>query len=272
MTTKINPVILQVLNVIAVISVIIINILANVLPINGVNTGQVSDLYFNYFTPAGYVFSIWFIIYIQSIIFIIYQVRSSQREETYLTKINIFYFLGALANIAWIFFFHYSANPQFPPYFYLSVVLLLILLLLMLLVFLRLGIGKDAVPRNEKLAIHLHISVYLAWLGVASIAAIASALNVLIPGLPDTTQWLATAIMAVVAMLLAVLMVYLRRDFGFALVVLWASVGIAVKWLFIPIIAYTAITTSVIIVIALIVVPLIKRDGIVEYYLGPKKT
>lgn len=272
MTNRINPVIFQILNVIAVISVIIVNILANTLPLNGVNTGQVSDLYFNYFTPAGYVFSIWFIIYIQAIIFIIYQVRSSQREETYLTKINIFYFLGALANIAWIFFFHYSANPQFPPFLFASVVMLLVLLLLMLLVFLRLGIGKDAVSRKEKLAVHLHISVYLAWLGVASIAAIASALNVLIPGIPDTSQWSATAIMVVVAMLLAVLMVYLRRDFGFALVVLWASVGIALKWLFIPIIAYTAIITTVIIVIALIVVPLIKGDGIVEFYLGPKKT
>ena len=272
MTRKINPVIFQVLNVIAVISVIIVNIVANALPLNGVNTGQVSDLYFNFFTPAGYVFSIWFIIYLQSIIFIIYQVRTSQRGETYLTKINIFYFLGALANIAWIFFFHYSANPQFPPFFFASVVLLLTLLPLMLLVFLRLGIGKGAVPRNEKLAVHLHISVYLAWLGVASIAAIASALNVLLPGIPDTTQWLGTGIMAVVAMLLAVLMVNLRRDFGFALVVLWASIGIALKWLFIPVIAYTAITTSAIIVIALIVVPYIKRNGFVEYYLGPGKT
>ena len=272
MTRKIDAVIFQVLNVIAVISVIIVNILANTLPLNGVNTGQVSDLYFNYFTPAGYVFSIWFIIYIQALIFMIYQLRPSQREETYLTKINIFYFLGALANIAWIFFFHYSANPIFPLFFFASVVMLLLLLLLMLLVFLRLGIGKEAVPRNVKFGVQLHFSVYLAWLGVASIAAIASALNVIIPGIPDTTQWFATAIMAVVAMLLAVLMVYLRRDFGFALVVLWASIGIALKWLFIPIITYTAIITSVIIVIALIVVPLIKRDGFVEYYLGPRKT
>jgi hypothetical protein len=272
MARKTNPVIFQILNLIAVISVIIVNILANVLPLNGVNTGEVSDLYFNYFTPAGYVFSIWFIIYIQAIIFMIYQVRSSQREETYLNKINIFYFLGALANIAWIFFFHYSANPLFPPFLYASVVMLLLLVISLLLVYLRMGIGKKAVPRNEKLAVHLHISVYLAWLGVASIAGIASALNIVIPGIPDTTQWLATAIMVVVAMLLAVLMVYLRRDFGFALVVLWASMGIALKWLFIPVIGYTAIATSIIIVIALIVIPLIKRDGFVEFYLGPKKT
>jgi hypothetical protein len=141
----------------------------------------------------------------------------------------------------------------------------------MLLIYLRLGIGKDPADRSEKLAIQLHFSVYLAWLGVASIAAIASALNTLIPGIPDPTQWIATAAMVVIAMLLAVLMMYLRRDFGFALVVLWASVGIAVKWIAITTIAYTAIVTSIIIVVVLLIVPFIKRQGFLEYYLGPKK-
>ncbi len=269
MPTKINPVIYQILNIITVISVIIVNILANVLPIFGVNTGQISDAYPNFFTPAGYVFSIWFIIYLQAIIFIIYQARASQRNESYLPKISFFYLFAGLANIAWIFVFHFSyaytiANP---PFFLASVGILLLVFILLLLAYLRLGVGKEAVSRGEKLAVHLHFSVYLAWISVASIAGIASALNILIPGLPSETQHLATAALLIVALLLTILMVYLRREFGFPLVVIWASVGIAAKWLAIPVIAYTAIAVAIILVIILLIIPFIKKHKFIDFYL-----
>jgi hypothetical protein len=268
MSLKINPVILQILNVITVIAVIIVNILANVLPLNGVNTGQVSDLYSNFFTPAGYVFSIWFIIYLQAIIFMIYQMRTSQREQAYLGQIGIFYFLAGLANMGWIFLFHYSANPINPPFFYGATALLLVILLLLLFIYIRLGVGKTEVPRSQRLAVHLHISVYLAWISVASIAGIASSLNALLPGIPDPTQWIGTAVMLVIALVLTLLMTYQRREFGFGLVVVWASIGIAVKWLLIPVIAYTAIAIAIVGIIAIILIPLLKKKNFVEYYLG----
>jgi len=47
-----------------IIATIVINVLANALPINGQNTGAISDRFQVYFVPAGYVFSIWGIIYI----------------------------------------------------------------------------------------------------------------------------------------------------------------------------------------------------------------
>ena len=266
---KINPVLLQLLNLITAIVVIIVNSLANILPLNGVTTGTVSDLYPNFFTPAGYVFSIWFIIYLQAIIFAIYQVRTSQREQAYISQIGIFYFLGGLANIGWIFMFHYSANPLNPPFLYGATVLLLVLFLLLLFTYIRLGIGKSDVPRGQRLAVHLHISVYLAWLSVASIAGIASAINTLIPGIPDPTQWIGTAVMLVIALVLTLLMTYQRREFGFGLVVVWAAIGIAIKWLLIPIIAYKAIAVAIIGIIALLLIPFLKKTKFLDYYLGP---
>ena len=266
---KINPVILQILNLITVIAVIIVNMFANILPLNGVNTGTVSDLYANYFTPAGYVFSIWFIIYLQATIFAIYQVRKSQREQPYIGQISIFYLLAGLANIGWIFLFHYSANPINPPFFYGATVLLLTIVLLLLFTYIRLGVGKTDVPRAQRLGIHLHFSVYLAWLSVASIAGIASAINTLIPGIPDPTQWIGTAVMLVIALVLTLLMTYQRREFGFGLVVVWAAVGIAIKWLLIPIIAYTAIAVAIIGIIVLLLIPFLKKTKFLDYYLGP---
>ncbi len=49
----------QVAVVVSVIATIVINTLANALPLNGFNTGEISDRFAVYFIPAGYVFSIW---------------------------------------------------------------------------------------------------------------------------------------------------------------------------------------------------------------------
>ncbi|MHA2427843.1 MAG: hypothetical protein ACXADB_07455 [Candidatus Hermodarchaeia archaeon] len=272
MSEKNNYLLFQVLNIITVISVILVNILANVLPIFGVNTGQVSDAYPNFFTPSGYVFSIWLIIYIQAIIFMIYQARGIQRSEGYLGKISIFYLLAGLANIVWIFVFHYSyafmvANPLF---FLLSVAFLVVVFLMLLLPYLRLGVGTTAIPHREKLAVHLHFSVYLGWISVATIAALASAINILVPSIPAETQHYATAAMLFVALLLTLLMVYLRRDYGFALVVLWAALGIGIKWLTIPVILYSAIAVAIILIIGMILIPYLKKYNLIQYYKGPE--
>ncbi len=270
MTEKKEYLLFQVLNIITVISVIIINILANALPIFGVNTGQVSDAYPNFFTPAGYVFSIWFIIYIQAIIFMFYQGRPSQRSESYVQKISFFYFFAGLANVAWIFVFHYSYAFMVtnPPFFFASVFLLVLVFIILLLIYLRLRIGIEPVPRSEKLAVHLHISVYLGWISVATIAAVASAINIIVPALPVETQHLATAVMLFVALILALIMIYLRRDYGFALVVLWAAIGIGVKWIAIPIIWYSAITIAVLLILGFLLIPYLKKSNLVQFYRG----
>ena len=58
---KNNKKILQIGNIIGFISVLLVNILANTLPINDITTGELSDLYPNLFVPAGYVFHLCFL-------------------------------------------------------------------------------------------------------------------------------------------------------------------------------------------------------------------
>jgi hypothetical protein len=38
---------------------IVLNVLANALPLGGRTTGEISDAYPNLFAPAGYTFAIW---------------------------------------------------------------------------------------------------------------------------------------------------------------------------------------------------------------------
>ncbi len=71
----------QIAVIVVILATITINILANALPINGMNTGQVSDSFSVYFVPAGYVFSIWGIIYIGLIAYAIYQALPGTEEQ-----------------------------------------------------------------------------------------------------------------------------------------------------------------------------------------------
>jgi len=70
---------LPIVNGLGFLAVIAANAAANALPINGYNTGQLSDFYPNYFVPAGYAFSIWGVIYLLALGFVIYECRLDLR-------------------------------------------------------------------------------------------------------------------------------------------------------------------------------------------------
>ncbi|NWF95013.1 MAG: tryptophan-rich sensory protein [Candidatus Thorarchaeota archaeon] len=259
---------MQFLNVIAVLSTIIGNALANILPFNGVYTGTVADAYPSLFTPPGYVFAIWGVIYTLLFIFMVYQVRSSQQGADYIRQIGVLFLIGAVFNNVWLVMFHYS-YPAPSPLFPLTTVPIALLLVTLLLTYLRLGIGKKAVPLSERLAVHLPVGVYLGWISLATIANIASTLNALVVGIPTETQELATVSVILVALLLTLLITHRRHEFAFGLVVIWASVGIAVKQAAHFIILFTALGTAVSIAVALIVVPVLPalRKHFVGFYL-----
>lgn len=265
MPTKASPIAYQAANVVSVVAVLIMNTLVNALPLNGVTTAQVSDSYPNLFTPPGYVFSIWGVIYALAIVFMIYQARPSQRNQNYLGEIGFLYLVTSIANVCWLFVFQYSYGV--PQLFVLTLLPMTVLLLCLLAIYQRLGIGRKVVSRNQKLAVHLPISVYLGWISLAIIANIASVLNVLIPGIAMSTQALWTALVVIVALMITTLMIWTRRDFAFGLVVIWASIGIAINRIAIPIIFTTSVATAVIIAILILLAPFLRKKGIFDFYM-----
>ncbi|TFF68294.1 tryptophan-rich sensory protein [Candidatus Thorarchaeota archaeon] len=258
--------IFQVVNIIAIVATLVVDALANIIPINGVLTGDVADAYPNLFTPPGWVFAIWGVIYTLLAVFVIYQGRASQRNAAYLPKIGYWYLIGAVGNIAWIFLFHYSVGA--PSLLVASSVPITLLLISLLVTYVRLGIGLSEVPLREKLAVHLPVSVYLGWISLATIASVASSLNVLIPGIPIATQEVATAVMVIVAFVLTLLMLIQRRDVAFGLVVIWASTGIALKQIARPIIFFVAAPVAILVAILIVVLPLLKKKKITDFYLA----
>ena len=221
---------------VTVLATLVVNVLANALPLNGLNTGQISDRFKVYFVPAGYVFSIWGLIYLGLIAFAIFQALPSQRENPRLRASGWWIALGGLANIAWIFLWHYE---QFP----LTVIAMLVLLATLIVTYLRLGIGRMAVPAAETWTTRLTFSVYLGWITVATVANVTSLLDyVKWNGFGLAPEiWMSLVLAAVLA--IAVLMNFTRRDVAYTLVILWALAGIAVKH---AVVAAVAIPTWVV--------------------------
>ena len=129
----------QIVVVLSVIVTIVINTLANALPLNGLNTGEISDRFQVYFVPAGYVFSIWGLIYIGLIAYAIFQALPAQKTNPRLRATGWWIALGGLANSVWIFLWHYE---QFP----LTIFAMLLLLATLIITYLRLNINRGKAP------------------------------------------------------------------------------------------------------------------------------
>lgn len=212
----------QIAVVVTVVLTLTVNGLANALPINGQNTGQISDRFHVYFVPAGYVFAIWGVIYIGLIAFAVFQALPAQRENPRLQATGWWIALGGLANSVWIFLWHYE-------YFALTVVVMLVLLATLVVTYLRLGIGRTTVSTAETWAVRVPFSIYLGWITVATVANVTSLLDdVNWDGFGVAPEvWMGLVLAAVVV--IATLMNVTRRDVAYALVILWALAGISVK-------------------------------------------
>jgi hypothetical protein len=210
---------LRLLNVVALVAVLATNFAATALPLNGRDTGAISDSYPVLFTPAGYVFAIWGVIYLLLIGFVAYQLRPAPVDVDRLGRINGFFVLGAVANIAWLFCWHYDK-------LLLSEVFMLTLLGSLIGIYRRLGIGQTVHFGAGRWLVDLPFSVYLGWISVATIANTAILLYSLgwngAPFGPDA--W--TIVMLGVAAVLGLVMARRRHDAAFVLVLAWAFFGI----------------------------------------------
>jgi hypothetical protein len=215
--------ILRYANILFFALTVIVNSLAgSTTIIGGRNTAQVSDANPTLITPAGYVFSIWGIIYILLGAFVVYQALPKQQGKDYQKRIGWLFVLSSIINITWLFVWQFE-------YLALSVVLIFALLLTLIAIYVRIGVGKSKTQLGEKLAVHLPFSVYLGWITVASIADVAATLvshNWNGFGLSPET-W--AIVVVAVALIITMLMLAIRRDVAYSLVIIWALVGIGVS-------------------------------------------
>lgn len=208
----------------ALVVALVCNGLANSLPLNGMGTGELSDLYPNLFVPMGATFSIWGVIYLGLFGLVVHalgQVRSPE-PRTAVERMGPWMAVNLLANAAWIFAWHWQKVA-------LSVGLMGVILGTLLVLYRRVCLAGVAVGRRERWLVHVPIRVYLGWISVATVANVtALAVDLGVPAF-GTAPAVATVVMVSVAVGLAVTMLVRHRDLAYVLVIAWALLGIAVK-------------------------------------------
>ncbi|MEJ2281278.1 MAG: tryptophan-rich sensory protein [Candidatus Bathyarchaeota archaeon] len=229
-------------NILAFALTILVNALAgSTTLIGGQVTADISDANFTLITPAGYVFSIWGVIYVLLGIFVIFQALPSQKNQDYQNKIGWLFIVSSVLNIVWIFLWQFE-------YLIFSVFIMFMLLATLIAIYLRLDIGKSSVDLREKVAVHLPFSTYLGWITIASIANVATTLvSINWDGFGlDPELW--ALLIIIIALLLSLTVVITRKDVAYGLVIIWAFIGISAAQTAQNIITLTQISALIVLV------------------------
>jgi hypothetical protein len=235
------PMFYPLLNLVAYIFMVTLNALSITLPLGGMTTQELSDKFNNPFTPIGFTFSIWSIIYSLLLIFVIvglvnYFRGKSQKNKLIDKNIGYLFALSCLLNGIWILAWQYQFTG-------LSVIVMLGLLATLIRIHMQLR-KTPAVSAADKYITLPAFSIYLGWISVATIANIV-AWTVSI----DWSGWglsqiAWTNIMVVVATLLGTAMLVKFRDIFFNLVIIWALYGILSKRLSVDPVVFASIITT----------------------------
>ena len=228
-------------NIAVFIVVILVNGLANGLPLGGQTTGEVSAKYPSLFTPAGFTFSIWGLIYLGLVAFVVYQALPAQRESKSIARISQLFAVTCIANASWIFFWHYDL-------LWLSLVMMIVMLFALIGIYRHLA-ADDHVSAGQRLFVHLPFSVYTAWITVAAIAnisAVQTGMGWDDWGMP-AMDW--TLLKLAVAGAIAATVVLRKGDIAYVLVIGWAAFGIMSKQAATPEVAGAAATLALVAVL-----------------------
>ncbi len=204
---------MRIINLFFFAGMVVMNYLANALPLNGKTTGELSGLFPNLFVPAGITFSIWGVIYLMLLYFCIVQFSGAGQQAA--ASVGWFFAVSCVFNALWIVFWHYGKIS-------LSVVVMLGLLATLVYVNYQL---KMLPPGGVKAA----FGIYLGWICIATIANITALLVHL--------NWSGGGLSAEVWTILLIAAGFVITAFSMArlnnpflgLAVIWAFAGIILK-------------------------------------------
>lgn len=216
---------LSIFNVLSVIIVIAVNFLAQTGKINGKTVGEISDKSANLFTPADYAFSIWGLIYIALLAFsgfMVYQAFSNGKHIDFIKNTSIWFIVANLGTALWVIAWLYGFTGM-------SVVLMFLILAKLLKLIINNDMEIWDAPFKVIAFYWWPICLFSGWITVASIANMAAWLTEIgwDGAVFSEVEW--TVIMIGVAVIINLLMIYLRNMREFALVGVWALVAIYIR-------------------------------------------
>lgn len=236
-------------NIVTYAVMIVLNVLSNALPINGQSMPEISARYASLFTPAGFTFSIWGVIYLALLAFVVWQALPAQRRSDKVAALSPWFKASCLLNALWILVWHYDLLV-------LSMLVMLCILASLIMIYRRLITRLGIASRVEHLVLYLPFSLYTGWITVATIAnaSILQTAYGLDDALTGAVNW--TLLKLALAGAIGASMILRVRDIVFALAVAWAAFGIAEKQVATPAVAGAAMALYLLMLI------LVARDGI----------
>ncbi len=238
---------LQIANIITFITMVLVNYLSNTGAINDTTIGDVSDSMKNLFTPAGYAFSIWGLIYLMLLGFIIYQSRSlfkKVRDDDFILKTGWWFVLSCFANIMWITFWLYG-------YMEYSILAIFVLLYSLLKIVMNNRMELWDAPISVIAFLWWPFVIYSGWVTVASIANVAAYLKSIEWNAWGYSEASWAVTMIIIAGIINLVVIWRRNMREFAMVGVWALTAIAVaNWEASQTVAYAAIAVAAVLFVS----------------------
>ncbi len=209
-------------NAAGLVLMLAINALAVWLPLGGKTTGELSAQYPVLITPAPYAFSIWSLIYLLLIGFVIYPFTARGKQSPLTARIGPWFFISCLMNAGWIVVWHYEFLSS-------SVFIMFALLLSLIAVYVPVRRQPPVPTSADRALVLLPFSIYLGWISNATIVNVTVVLHAANwNGLGLSAEaW--TIILLAAALLLALAIGFFHRDPFFMLVFVWSFIAIGVK-------------------------------------------
>ncbi|WP_034893439.1 hypothetical protein [Gillisia sp. Hel_I_29] len=216
---------LSILNFISVLLVIVVNYYSQMYTINGNTMASLSAEYDNLFTPAGYAFAIWGLIFLAMFAYAIFQIRRaffSDKKSDFIEQTGPYFFIANFANASWVVVWLYE-------YTFMSIILMFIILISLLMVVIKTNMERWDAPIKIIAFVWWPICLYSGWIAVAAIANVAAYLSKIgwNGGFLNEVQW--TMVMLTIDIFLNILIIYKRNMREFASVGIWALIAIYVK-------------------------------------------
>jgi hypothetical protein len=222
MSQKSSNIILVSINTVTLLATLAVNALANIVPINGFQTGDISNSIPNLFVPYAPTFAIWALIYVALIISVIYQwmIVNNQEKRHHIEVLGLYFSFANILNALWIISWHYLRIVT-------SLIIMLLLLYFLILLYVR--VHKLEGPLSYNITIRFPISLYLGWITIATAANVTT----LLVSIGWNNFGLAPYIWAIglitVATIINILVAFIWKDIWFPLVGIWSLFGIYQK-------------------------------------------
>jgi hypothetical protein len=216
---------------------------------------SVSREYHNLFTPAGYAFSIWGLIYLSLLAFVIYYGpfgKQKEKKEKLVANVGFWFILSCVSNSLWVFLWIYE--------YIFATVILMIILFFSLMKILDIIEKENTKEMQTKLFLKFPFSIYAGWISVALIADVAAYLTQINWDGFGISPVLWTLFVSIIAAIIHLFMLWKKHLPAFTIVSVWAFIAIAVaNKEFNSMIYFIALTVAVFIFLNVLIYFFIKQ-------------